>query len=243
MSDRSLNDLEPPLRFWSGFLGIAMEELLEPGLRVVPHAGLGNYRGAWIFAYGQTNVLSVPPPLVEELRLAAGALSAETAQNFESIARLLDDRAERVIGPAYHGYLSPESFRPQLRPDVRVLTPDDDPALSRLQEACTDAAWAHAGIDPRRATPAIGVWLDGCLAAVAQNEVLAPGVVSPGVVTHPYFRGRGAGKAAVSAVTADALERGELALYQTLLSNAPALAIAETLGYRPCGTHLAIRFR
>jgi hypothetical protein len=34
-----------------------------------------------------------------------------------------------------------------------------------------------------------------------------------------------------------------LVLYQTLLSNAPALAVAAALGFQEFGTHVAIRFR
>ena len=62
-----------------------------------------------------------------------------------------------------------------------------------------------------------------------------------GVVTHPAYRGRGYGRAAVSAATARGLEAGFIVLYQTLLANAPSVALATELGYQPYATHLAVQ--
>ncbi|MGV3723817.1 MAG: GNAT family N-acetyltransferase [Actinomycetota bacterium] len=234
--------MEAPLLFWSRFLGLTPEALLTPAVSVVPHAELAGYHGAWIFDYGTARVVSVPEALVDELRMPAAAL--ERAMDASQAAQaLFGDRIERLIGPAYHGCLAPDAFRPYAPPGVRELTKVDAPAVARLRGACSNTAWRYAGIDEARDAPRFGVWLDGCLASIAQNDAPAPGATSPGVVTHPYFRGRGCGKAAVSAAVTHALERGELVLYQTLLSNKPALAVAAALGFQDFGTHVAVRFR
>ena len=62
-----------------------------------------------------------------------------------------------------------------------------------------------------------------------------------GVVTHPDHRGRGYGRAVVSATTAQALADGFIVLYQTALVNRPSVALATGLGYREYATHLAVR--
>jgi GNAT superfamily N-acetyltransferase len=62
-----------------------------------------------------------------------------------------------------------------------------------------------------------------------------------GVVTHPAYRGHGYGRAVVSAATGQGLEAGFIVLYQTLLANAPSVALATGLGYQPYATHLAVR--
>jgi GNAT superfamily N-acetyltransferase len=232
---------EAALQFWSRYLGLTADELLLPAVTVAPHAGLAGYHGAWIFDYRGARVISIPEALVEELRAPAEAMDPEVDALVAARA-LFGGRIERVIGPAYHGSLSPNDFRPFALPGVREVTEADAPAVDRLRAACGDAAWSYAGIDESLASPRFGVWLEGCLASIAQNEAPGPGAASPGVVTHPYFRGRGCGKAAVSAAVSHALERGELALYQTLLSNGPALAVAAALGFQECGTHVAIRF-
>jgi len=82
--------------------------------------------------------------------------------------------------------------------------------------------------------------------AVARYRPAWEEAVSIGVVTHPAYRGRGYGRAVVSAATAQALEAGFIVLYQTLLANAPSanapsVDLATGLGYQPYATHLAVR--
>ena len=61
------------------------------------------------------------------------------------------------------------------------------------------------------------------------------------IVTHPAHRGRGLGKAAVSAIARIALARGLVAQYRTLCANTPSMAIARALGFQRFATTLAIR--
>ena len=77
------------------------------------------------------------------------------------------------------------------------------------------------------------------MVAVARYRPAWEEAVSIGVVTHPAYRGRGYGRAVVS--TAQGLEAGFIVLYQTLLANAPSVALATGLGYQPYATHLAVR--
>jgi predicted GNAT family acetyltransferase len=62
-----------------------------------------------------------------------------------------------------------------------------------------------------------------------------------GVVTHPAYRRRGYGRVVVSAATAEGLTAGFVVLYQTLLGNAPSVALATGLGYQRYATHLAVQ--
>jgi predicted GNAT family acetyltransferase len=86
-----------------------------------------------------------------------------------------------------------------------------------------------------------GVFADGVLAAAAGYEVWGETIAHIAVVTHPAFRGRGLGAAAVSRIAAEAVERGLLAQYRTLEANAPSLAIADRLGFQPYARSLAVR--
>jgi RimJ/RimL family protein N-acetyltransferase len=242
-----LTDLPPelsrPLTFWSGFLGVAPEVFFDPGrVLVVRHAELGGYYGAWIFEHAGVRVISLLPEVIAQVEPRAEATARLQLGDPELVRALFAGSIERVIGPAYHGYLDPTNFRPFALGEVRPVTREDQADVDRLRDACGETAWSYAGIAPERPTPRYGVWLQGRLAAIAQNEAPIPGAVSPGVVTHPYFRGRGCGKAAVSAAVADALERDELVLYQTLMSNDPALGVAAALGFEPFGCHIAVRF-
>jgi len=64
-----------------------------------------------------------------------------------------------------------------------------------------------------------------------------------GAPPHPAHRGRGYGRAVVSASMQHALDRGDLVVYQTLVANLPAVAIARALGCHDYARHLAVRLR
>jgi GNAT superfamily N-acetyltransferase len=230
------------IRYWSRFFGVTAEVLEGGGVHVVPHVGLADYVGAWIFWHGEAVIVSAPGSWVDELRPAAGQL-ARSAPDPDLARRLFGEAVERCIGPAYQGYLEPGSFRPRPHERVRRLAEGDGSALVRLREACGETAWEHASIDPESGDSCWGLLENGELIAAAQCEVWVPGVVSPGVLTHPAHRGRGCARAVVSAAAAEAISRGDLVLYQTLLQNEPALRVARALGFRQLATHVAVRLR
>jgi GNAT superfamily N-acetyltransferase len=86
----------------------------------------------------------------------------------------------------------------------------------------------------------------GCFAA---GTLVAAGTLAPwrdrlwsvGIITHPHHRGRGHGRAVVSAMSRHGLQQGWLLRYQSLLANAPSLSIARSLGYQQHARTLAIR--
>lgn len=228
-------------RFWSDFFGLAPDELCQPGVRVVPHRGLGDYAGAWIFWREETIFLSTPPDLVDEIRAAIPSTVSRLPEP-QRLASVFATRAERWIGPAYQGYLERDRFRGSELPGVSPVDAEEG-LLEALCVACDPEEWAHAGIEPQRPEPCFGVTCDQRLVAVAQNAFWSEGTVSPGLLVHPDYRGRGYGKAVLAAATADALRGGHLVLYQTLCGNVPAVRAASALGYAQFATHLAVRFR
>src|SRR4051812_43725744 len=52
--------LEQTEKYWADFFGLSIEVLHRPGMQVVPHCGLSDYEGAWLFQYGATCIVSVP---------------------------------------------------------------------------------------------------------------------------------------------------------------------------------------
>jgi predicted GNAT family acetyltransferase len=61
------------------------------------------------------------------------------------------------------------------------------------------------------------------------------------VITDPEARGRGHATRVVCALVERALAADRLVLYQTLLANAPAVAVARRLGFEAYATLLAVR--
>jgi GNAT superfamily N-acetyltransferase len=225
--------------FWAKFFGLGVEEFLQPQRKVVPHAGLHGYQGAWLFQRDLSVILSVPAEWVEEIRAAI-----ERAPDFITDAdfiALFGNRVEKVIGPAYQGYLDEANFRPAIS-SARLLSSYDNPALLELRAACDAIEWEHSDIAVDH-QPNFGCFEEGRLVAVSNYRMEAPRAAMPGVITHPHYRRRGYGKAVLSAAAAHGLGNGFLMLYQTLIANQPAIAAAQSLGYQQYATHLAVRLK
>ena len=225
---------------WAAFFGLSPQAFLEPGIQVVAHRQLGNYRGVWLFRHHAALCLSAPPDLVRDLQAAVRAFTVQSLFSEAGVRALLGPRVAELIGPVYQGYVERPSFRPVMHPAVRALFAADTAALRQLATACDADAWEHSGItldDPRL----FGLIVDGLVVAAARCRPGWGETAHVGVVTHPDHRGRGYGRAVVSATTAQALAEGFVVLYQTALANRPSVALATGLGYREYATHLAVR--
>ncbi|MEZ0243596.1 MAG: GNAT family N-acetyltransferase [Sphingomonas sp.] len=79
----------------------------------------------------------------------------------------------------------------------------------------------------------VGVKVDGRVVAMAGERMRPAGFTEvSGVCTHPDFRGRGYAGALMRHVTAAILARGERAFLHSYASNAGAIALYESLGFR-----------
>ncbi len=123
---------------------------------------------------------------------------------------------------------------------ARVLGDGDADAVAALREACEPVAWDHGGPSPETVT-SVGAFVGDALAALASYELWGERIAHIGIVTQPAHRGRGLGKAAVSALSRIVLDRGLVAQYRTLCANAPSMAIARALGFQRFATTLSIR--
>jgi GNAT superfamily N-acetyltransferase len=225
---------------WAAFFGLSVADFMMSEPRVVPHAQLQGYEGAWLFRRGSSFVISVPPDLVEKVDGELQRASQGTITDQDFVA-LFGERVDKVIGPAYQGYLEKSDFRP-VTSSARLLLPVDDDALRKLEAACDAAEWEYSDIQIGQ-HPHFGNFAGSQLVAVANYQMEAGETIAmPGIITHPSYRGRGYGKAVLSAATEHGLRRGFLMLYQTLVLNRSAVAAAESLGYKQYASHLAVRF-
>lgn len=147
---------------------------------------------------------------------------------------------ERVVGPAFIGYADRATFVGGDEGGARLLGDGDRDAVAALREACEPVAWDNGGPSPATIAT-VGAFRGDALAALASYELWGERIAHIGIVTHPAHRGRGLGKAAVSALSRIIIERGLVAQYRTLLANAPSMAIARALGFQRWATTLSIR--
>jgi GNAT superfamily N-acetyltransferase len=233
--------IEAVLAFWAAHLGCSREQLAQPGTVVVRNGpDLAEYRGATVVFHPPACVVAVPHDWYEP---AAGRLGRRSAAEVFDIPLLRDffgPAVDRVIGPAWLGYADAGDFTPAPTMGTRLLTDHDLPALRRLADACGPSAWEHSGIRPG-GSPVFGCHAGGALAAAGMLAPWGARLLHVGIVTHPAHRGRGYGKAVVSAMTAHGLAAGGVVQYRTLEANLASVGIARALGFQRFARTLAVR--
>jgi GNAT superfamily N-acetyltransferase len=233
--------LDAVVAFWAAHLGCSEAQLAQPRTSVVPNGpDLAGYRGATVVLRPPACVLAVPPDWYEPVASRIGQEPPAEVFDVTVLRRLFGAAVEQVIGPAWLGYADASDFRPAPTRGTRLLTDQDLPELQRLAAACGPTAWEHSGIDPAR-PPVFGCFADDRLAAAGMLERWGDRLLHVGIVTHPGHRGRGYGRAVVSAMSAHGLATGGVMQYRTLQANLPSVGIARALGFQRFALTLAVR--
>lgn len=224
--------------FWGRQLAITPAMLLSQQLLLVPHPEAASGASILVFQHRTFTCLRVPPSQYNTIAHASMQPDAALLEP-EWWQHLLHDSFAEAIGPAYLGYADSTDFRPIAAASIRLLTPDDDPALRAFAVAVGSIAWEHSGLGDQP-QPIVGYWETNLLVAAAGYTVWGESLAHIGVTTHPAFRGHGYGKAVVSGIGQHALTHGYVLQYRTLRANTPSLGIAATLGFQDYGMSLFI---
>jgi predicted GNAT family acetyltransferase len=230
-----------PEEYWSQFFGLTIKEFLKAGLKVVAHKELLGYNGAYIFKMDQSVVISVPAEIVDSVATRVRLSKNSDIGLTQAFAEQLFDHVERIIGPCYQGYCSNESARLIDNEEVRLLNNSDQVSLENFREQVDEEAWEHSSIAPDKTT--FGLFQDDEIIAAACLDMWTENVANIGLVTHPFKRGKGCAKKLCAFATRFGLDKGYEMVYQTLLTNAPAVAVAQSTGYIEYANHLAVRFK
>lgn len=227
--------------YWASFLGCTPEQLATPGTWVGPHAGLEDYQGVYLLRREETCIVSVPAPLLAMVTARLGSLPAAASFDITRLRLVFGDAIERIVGPAWQGYLRADDFGPITRSNVRRLTAQDELALRRLEETCGEEEWESVGIGRSGKQVVFGATIGDMLVSAGMGEPRAATLLHIGIITHPAYRNQGHGRAVVSALSAYGLEADLIPRYQALAANGPSIAIARALGYSHYATTLAVR--
>ena len=233
--------LDAVTAFWAAHLGCSEVQLAQPHTSVV-HAGpeLASWRGATVMFRPPACVLAVPADWYVPVASRIGRRPPVEVFDATLLCQVFGAAVDQVIGPAWLGYADASDLRPGPTLGTRLLTDQDLPELQRLAAACGPTAWEHSGIDPAR-PPVFGCFADEVLAAAGMLERWGDRLLQVGIVTHPDYRGRGYGKAVVSAMSAYGLATSGVMQYRTLQANLPSVGIAQALGFQRFALTLAVR--
>ena len=233
--------LQAVVAFWAAQLGCSEAQLAQPTTSVVRNGpDLASYRGATVVFRPPACVLAVPADWYATVASRVGQRPPAEVFDITLLRQVFGAAVERVIGPAWLGYADASDVRPAPTLGSRLLTDEDLPELRRLAAACGPTAWEHSGIDPAR-PPLFGCFAGDRLAAAGMLARWGDRLLHIGVVTHPGYRGRGYGKAVVSAMSAYGLAAGGVLQYRSLQANLPSVGIAQALGFQRFALTLAVR--
>ena len=176
-----------------------------------------------------------------------GAARDESPQSLADLAELIPPgghivtaQAEPiVVPPGTHAVIT--ATVAQMLQEGEEARPSGRHAVERLVE--TDAAEMLALVELTKPGPYSlrasrlgeywGIKLDGRLVAMAGERMKQPGFTEiSGVCTHPDFQGRGLGRELCLTLLARLAERGETPYLHAFSSNARAIGLYETLGFR-----------
>jgi predicted GNAT family acetyltransferase len=180
-----------------------------------------------------------------------GAAADRSPQSLEALAALVPEQGElwmveREDWPAPPGtrflrqaecvQMVCERLAPRKAPAFEIVELGEDDARAMYDLAMLTQPGPYAA-HTNRLGAFIGVKQGGVLIAMAGERMKMPGLSEvSGVCTHPGHRGRGYAGALMRVVAERMLARGETPWLHAYASNAGAIALYETLGFRLHGT-------
>lgn len=227
--------------YWAKELGVSVEQLNQPGVVMVSEerGGFEGYPGVLFFRRNDTLIVSAEPGAASVISRSLGDLSPAAVEDIGLLRQVVGVEPRRVIGPAFQGFVTSGQFRRPVATQ-EMATTELPTVESQLGAVCDEAEWEASGL--AGVTGALAVALDDdTVVAAAGLRNREERVVDPCVLTHPDHRGRGLATGLVACVTARALKRGDLVVYQTLMSNQAAVRIAYQLGFELYATGVAMR--
>jgi GNAT superfamily N-acetyltransferase len=227
---------------WAEFLGCDYSDLLVPNVKVLQHSkSLDGYNGIYAFSNGISCIISAPSIYVPVLGEAVRKLRPAVVFDAEWLGQSLDGKHAKIIGPAFQGYVEDDSLLQASSSSViEYKSENHKTLLEELRDSCSEIEWQHSSIDLQK-RPILLKILNGKVVAAGSWRKGESGFLGVGIITHPAHRGNGHAKTVVNALTQRGLTSGGTMHYQTLESNTPSVAIAQSLGYKRLGRTIAIR--
>jgi len=244
-------------RFHSVRLGVALADL-KPGQvavatserRTFAELSYGFIRLLWVMLRGDRAAISVHPAALAEVSRMAWGLNPDDVMKDEFIAQARDALQSALrdatlnISPvditSYHpggaaaGVGTPALQRTVVPPGahIRALAPaDGDKWAGKRQTYMRGADHPSA-----QRGEAFGLFLgDKLIADIITHDPpvaeMANLIAADGIEVAEEYRGRGYGKAILSAWTCEMQARGRVCIHSTSINNAASIALARSVGY------------
>ncbi|MEK7692283.1 MAG: hypothetical protein AAB425_14810, partial [Bdellovibrionota bacterium] len=155
--------------FWKSHLNCDAvgTEAAEGHVAVVPHGPVfGEYNGVFAFKWGKGLVVTVPERISKEMASLIGrqvkARGVDSVFDSKYLQEVFGTTVDRLIGPAYYGYLSARSedanfVVPTPEFETRELGAADRDRLDQFSGEIGQEDWELSGLDPNRTKHIFGI--------------------------------------------------------------------------------------
>ena len=220
--------------YWAKRFGCNPENFVHSGTLVIPEEELRGTGKTYLYHIDKMSVVRIAPSLAKQARLPDsydrdfGSLAVNTLQALIQV---------EVLSTLLDCYLDPKDFKCFNVGDGfrtrRLDVESDNPYLLKFYETCTEADLDAAEISIDEPDPVIYGMLDGGqLVAYASHRYWDDSIADIGVLIHPSYRGRGLGKAVVSALCEWCIENDVVPMYRVFTDHAHSRRIPEALGFK-----------
>ena len=215
-------------RTWADHFELPYEHFLRAGTTVYlsKHPDV---QAITLWSLGKRVLVETTPRHELALQRFIAGYPPEHRLSFEEL-RSIPLAGEHFQMPLYA--LEPEKYSPfavSLSYTLRRLTPDDQPSFDAFLETCPQNEREDGDVSIEHMV-AFGVF-DGVRIVSASSVFIWRGFIDTGILTDPTYRGKGFGKALISACASYYLDSDKVVGYRHDATNLASAAIARDLGY------------
>ena len=228
------NELEQVVYgYWAKRFGCDRKDFVCFGTLVIKEKELAETGKTYIYHIDKMRIVRIAPSLARQAELPDG-YARDYSLTVKALQTLVRVEAQSTLLDCY---LDPKDFK---RFTVgngfttrRLDAENDHPCLLSLYEACTEADLDGAEISIDEPDPVIyGMFEGGQLVAYASHRYWDDVIADIGVLIHPNYRGRGLGKAVVSALCEWCIENEVVPMYRVFTDHTHSRRIPEALGFK-----------
>jgi len=224
--------------YWAKRFGCDRDDFDHPGTLMIRDDELNGTGKFYLYHIDKMSVARIDPSLSKQMGLPDGhdcASVSLSANGFKSLAR--EDYRVDVENTLLDYFLDSRDFvffSARGNFTARQLNPEIDNAhLLSLYNVCTEDELDAAAIYVDEPDPVIyGLFDEEKLVAYASHRYWDEVIADIGVLIHPGYRGRGLGKAVVSALCEWCISNDIVPMYRVFTGNIHSCRIPAALGFK-----------
>ncbi|RPJ27495.1 MAG: GNAT family N-acetyltransferase [Chloroflexi bacterium] len=219
--------------YWAKRFGCDRQDFVHSGTLVIKEEELAGTGKIYLYHIDRMSIVRADPSLAKQAGLQEGYDRDSGSLSVPKLQALVPVEVDSTF---LDYYLDAKDFKCfTARGDFttrRLYAENDNPYLQSLYEACTEGDLDEAAINVDEPDPVIYGMFDGDqLVAYASHRYWEDVIADIGVLIHPGYRGRGLGKAVVSALCEWCIGSGVVPMYRVFSYNDHSCNLAQALGF------------